>query len=82
MVQKVFPKNMDVIKIKSLLREIPDFPIPVFLKCHHFYKFQGIIFQDIFPIFQDPVAVEMLITHFFAFLNSIVTTKIDVIVGN
>ncbi|KAJ3149957.1 adenine phosphoribosyltransferase [Geranomyces variabilis] len=58
----------DVQLIKSLLKAIPDFPK------------QGILFQDIFPIFQDPTAVETLVTHI---VHRITSTGLqpDVIVG-
>ncbi|KAI9336331.1 phosphoribosyltransferase-like protein [Obelidium mucronatum] len=42
---------------------------------------QGIVFQDIFGIFQDPLAVEMLTTHIVNQLISSNLGKIDVIVG-
>ncbi|KAJ3158439.1 adenine phosphoribosyltransferase [Geranomyces michiganensis] len=58
----------DVQLIKGLLKAIPDFPKP------------GILFQDIFPIFQDPTAVETLVTHI---IHRITSTGLapDVIVG-
>ncbi|KXN69733.1 adenine phosphoribosyltransferase [Conidiobolus coronatus NRRL 28638] len=48
MAQKV---NHDIERLKEKITAIPDFPQP------------GIIFRDIFPIFQDPIAVESLLTH-------------------
>ncbi|KAI9205352.1 adenine phosphoribosyltransferase [Polychytrium aggregatum] len=59
----------DVQYIKSLLRVVPDFPK------------KGIMFQDIFPVFQDPKAVEMLITHIVHHILASGLPKIDVIVG-
>ncbi|KAJ3074458.1 adenine phosphoribosyltransferase [Podochytrium sp. JEL0797] len=59
----------DVAYIKSKLRAIPDFPK------------KGIVFQDIFGIFQDPLAVEMLVTNILQKLNSSNLGKIDAIVG-
>ncbi|KAL7750751.1 High affinity Ca2+/Mn2+ P-type ATPase-like protein [Sorochytrium milnesiophthora] len=52
----------------SLIRAIPDFPQ------------QGILFRDIFPVFQDPVALESLFTHLMAHLFAL-GKKIDVVVG-
>ncbi|KAF8939161.1 adenine phosphoribosyltransferase [Dissophora ornata] len=60
---------MDLKRINSLIREIPDFPKP------------GILFKDIFPLFQDPIAVEMVITHIVNHINTSVEKKVDVIVG-
>ncbi|KAI9314014.1 adenine phosphoribosyltransferase [Zopfochytrium polystomum] len=59
----------DVALIKSKLRAIPDFPK------------KGILFQDIFPLFQDPLAVETLVTHILHHLTSSGLPKIDVVVG-
>ncbi|KAI8621566.1 adenine phosphoribosyltransferase [Chytriomyces sp. MP71] len=59
----------DVAFLRSKLRAIPDFPK------------KGILFQDIFPIFQDPIAVETLVTHIVHHLTSSNLGKIDVIVG-
>ncbi|KAG5458705.1 MAG: adenine phosphoribosyltransferase, partial [Olpidium bornovanus] len=42
---------------------------------------KGVLFQDVFPVFQDPTAVEALITHFVHHINSTHAGKIDVIVG-
>ncbi|KAG0220692.1 adenine phosphoribosyltransferase, partial [Actinomortierella wolfii] len=60
---------MDLQRINSLIRDIPDFPKP------------GILFKDIFPLFQDPVAVEMVITHIVHHINSSLDSKVDVVVG-
>ncbi|KAJ3114869.1 adenine phosphoribosyltransferase [Phlyctochytrium bullatum] len=60
---------MDVEFIKSKLRAIPDFPK------------KGILFQDIFGIFQDPLAVETLVTHIIHHITSSKLPKIDVVVG-
>ncbi|KAJ3046080.1 adenine phosphoribosyltransferase [Rhizophlyctis rosea] len=59
----------DVEKIKSLLRHTPDWPK------------KGILFHDIFPVFQDPQAVEALVTHITHHLLSTGLPKIDVLVG-
>ncbi|CAG8444047.1 9667_t:CDS:2 [Ambispora leptoticha] len=59
----------DIERIRGLIRAIPDFPKP------------GIIFQDIFPIFQDPIAVESLITHLVYHITSTINEKIDVVIG-
>ncbi|KAI8823358.1 adenine phosphoribosyltransferase [Fimicolochytrium jonesii] len=59
----------DIAHIKSLLKAIPDFPK------------KGILFQDIFPIFQDPLAVETLVTNVVHHILSTGLPKIDVIVG-
>lgn len=59
----------DVDRIRALFRPYQDFPK------------KNVLFQDIFPVFQDPVAVEALITHFVHHLNSTHVGKIDVIVG-
>ncbi|KAJ3019808.1 adenine phosphoribosyltransferase [Thoreauomyces humboldtii] len=58
----------DVKLIKSLLKAIPDFPQ------------KGILFQDIFPIFQNPLAVETLVTHIVHHITSN-DLRPDVIVG-
>ncbi|KAF9284529.1 adenine phosphoribosyltransferase [Mortierella alpina] len=60
---------MDLQRINALIREIPDFPK------------QGIIFKDIFPLFQDPIAVEMVITHIVNHINTTIDKKVDVVVG-
>ncbi|TPX40756.1 adenine phosphoribosyltransferase [Synchytrium endobioticum] len=67
-VKKFSQKMADLARIKSLLRQVPDFPK------------KGIMFQDIFPIFLDPVAVEMLVTHITHHITSTLA-RIDVIVG-
>jgi adenine phosphoribosyltransferase len=54
-------------RIKSLLRAVPDFPI------------KGILFQDIFPIFQDPTALRSLVTAICDRVKSL--GNVDVIVG-
>ncbi len=40
-------KQMDIERVKKLIQPTPDFPK------------KGILFQDIFPIFQDPLATEV-----------------------
>ncbi|KAG0254700.1 adenine phosphoribosyltransferase [Mortierella polycephala] len=60
---------MDLQRINALIREVPDFPKP------------GILFKDIFPLFQDPIAVEMVITHIVNYINTTIKDKVDVIVG-
>ncbi|RHZ44103.1 hypothetical protein Glove_759g17 [Diversispora epigaea] len=59
----------DIEKVKSLIRTIPDFPK------------KGISFKDIFPIFQDPTAVETLISYLVNHVNTTINEKVDVIVG-
>ncbi|KAJ3193006.1 adenine phosphoribosyltransferase [Irineochytrium annulatum] len=59
----------DIEYLKSKLRVIPDFPKA------------GINFQDIFGIFQDPLAVETLVSHIVHHLRSSGLPKIDVVVG-
>ncbi|TPX66125.1 hypothetical protein CcCBS67573_g07922, partial [Chytriomyces confervae] len=59
----------DVAFLRSKLRAIPDFPK------------KGILFQDIFPLFQDPLAVETLVTHIVHHLTSSNLAKIDAVVG-
>ncbi|KAF9578030.1 adenine phosphoribosyltransferase [Lunasporangiospora selenospora] len=60
---------MDLQRIGALIRDIPDFPK------------KGILFKDIFPLFQDPIAVEMVITHIVNHINTTIDKKVDVIVG-
>lgn len=60
---------MDIQRINSLIRDIPDFPK------------KGILFKDIFPLFQDPIAVEMVITHIVNHINTTIDKKVDVVVG-
>jgi adenine phosphoribosyltransferase len=59
---------MDIDFLKKKLVAIPDFPR------------KGIMFQDIFPIFQDPIATETLVTHI---VHHILASgaKLDAIVG-
>ena len=56
-------------KLRALVSEHSDFPI------------KGVNFLDVFPIFRDPVATEMLMTDFTAHLLNKHTEKIDVVVG-
>ncbi|CAG8435776.1 16205_t:CDS:2 [Funneliformis caledonium] len=60
---------MDIQEVRSLIKIIPDFPQ------------KGILFQDIFPIFRNPKAVETLITHITDHIVSNIKEKIDVVVG-
>ncbi|CAG8818283.1 5200_t:CDS:2, partial [Dentiscutata erythropus] len=62
-------KMADIEYLRSLIKEIPDFPQ------------EGILFRDIFPIFQDPKATEMLVSHIVNHINTTIKEKIDVIVG-
>ncbi|KAJ2727140.1 adenine phosphoribosyltransferase [Coemansia sp. Benny D115] len=55
-------------QVKALVREYPDFPS------------KGILFRDIFPIFQQPEAVECLVGHFVERIQAL-STKTDVVVG-
>ncbi|PFH51444.1 hypothetical protein AMATHDRAFT_142643 [Amanita thiersii Skay4041] len=64
----------DIELIKSFITSHPDFPK------------KGIVFQDIFPIFRNPLAFETLITHLVHHITSITLPKvpgkkIDVVVG-
>jgi adenine phosphoribosyltransferase len=59
---------MDIEFLKSKLVAIPDFPKP------------GILFQDIFPLFTDPVATETLVTNIVHHITSS-GTAVDAIVG-
>ncbi|RUP51549.1 adenine phosphoribosyltransferase 1 [Jimgerdemannia flammicorona] len=47
----------------------------------HCRPLQGIVFKDIFPVFQDSTAVEALITNFVYHVSSTHTEKVDVVVG-
>jgi len=58
----------DLKLIKSLISEHPDFPQ------------KGILFRDIFPVFRNSVATEMLFTRLIAHIQS-TYGKPDVIVG-
>ncbi|ORX42362.1 adenine phosphoribosyltransferase [Hesseltinella vesiculosa] len=59
----------DIERIKSLLGTHEDFPK------------KGIVFKDMFPVFQDPTAVEALISNIVHHINSTQAEKIDVVVG-
>ncbi|KAI8075099.1 adenine phosphoribosyltransferase [Gongronella butleri] len=59
----------DIERIKSLLGTHEDFPK------------KGIVFKDMFPVFQDPTAVEALICNIVQHINSTYAEKIDVVVG-
>ncbi|KAG9301520.1 hypothetical protein G9A89_008372 [Geosiphon pyriformis] len=59
----------DIQRIRSFIQATPNFPKP------------GIIFQDILSIFQDPIAVEALITHLVYHVTSQISEKVDVVVG-
>ncbi|EPB85729.1 adenine phosphoribosyltransferase [Mucor circinelloides 1006PhL] len=61
--------NHDIERIKSLLGTHEDFPQ------------KGIVFKDMFPVFQDPTAVEALICNIVHHINSTYTEKIDAVVG-
>lgn len=57
---------MKLDEIKNLIRDIPDFPKP------------GIIFKDITPILQNPVACETIVSFFCSRLTN---NKIDCVAG-
>ncbi|KAJ1985385.1 adenine phosphoribosyltransferase [Dimargaris verticillata] len=59
----------DAAYIRSLLRTIPDFPQ------------KGIQFIDIFPLFQSPAAVKMVIDHIVGHVKSSISKSIDAVVG-
>jgi len=64
------PNQMaDIERIKNLLATYNDFPK------------KGFVFKDMFPVFQDPLAVEALITNFVHHVTSTHTEKVDVVVG-
>lgn len=83
------PVAPDVAYLKSLLGVHPDFPLkgaPSPRAVQQLTVRTGIVFLDIFPILQNPVAFESLITHFMAHLFSSTipsssTKKVDVVVG-
>ncbi|KAG2202748.1 hypothetical protein INT47_004772 [Mucor saturninus] len=59
----------DIERLKSLLGTHEDFPQ------------KGIVFKDMFPIFQDPTAVEALICNIVQHINATYEEKIDAVVG-
>ncbi|KAI8081627.1 adenine phosphoribosyltransferase [Halteromyces radiatus] len=61
--------NYDIERIKNLLGTHEDFPK------------KGIVFKDMFPVFQDPTAVEALISNIVQHINSTYPEKIDTVVG-
>ncbi|KAI7873984.1 adenine phosphoribosyltransferase [Lichtheimia hyalospora FSU 10163] len=61
--------NHDIERIKNLLGTHNDFPQ------------KGIVFKDLFPVFQDPTAVEALISNIVHHINSTYSEKIDAVVG-
>ncbi|KAK9763370.1 adenine phosphoribosyltransferase [Basidiobolus ranarum] len=64
-----FKMSHDMERVKNLLRVIPDFPK------------EGIQFQDIFPVFQDPLAVEAVISNFVQHILANNAKNVDVVVG-
>lgn len=81
--------NHDIERIKNLLGTHPNFPKEVPLKREQILRFliltveflQGIVFKDLFPVFQDPTAVEALISNIVHHINSTHAEKIDTVVG-
>ncbi len=66
------PEDLESLKtlIRSHLHQYPDFPT------------KGILFEDIMPIFNSPIAFKSLIKAFVIHLNSkFPNTKIDAIIG-
>ncbi|KAI8337073.1 adenine phosphoribosyltransferase [Chlamydoabsidia padenii] len=61
--------NHDIERIKQLLGTHEDFPK------------KGIVFKDMFPVFQDPTAVEALIANIVHHITSTYPEKIDAVVG-
>lgn len=61
--------NHDIERIKTLLGTHEDFPK------------KGIVFKDMFPVFQDPTAVEALIANIVHHITSTYPEKIDTVVG-
>ncbi|KAJ1845972.1 adenine phosphoribosyltransferase [Coemansia sp. RSA 2708] len=55
-------------QVKALVREYPDFPS------------EGVLFRDIFPIFQDPEAVRSLVAHLVEQIRAQAGT-VDAVVG-
>lgn len=55
--------------IKSKITAHPDFPV------------KGVLFRDIFPVLQDPVALEMVFTKFMTHIVDKFVNTIDVVVG-
>ncbi|KAJ2663687.1 adenine phosphoribosyltransferase [Coemansia sp. RSA 1200] len=55
-------------QVKELIKEYPDFPS------------EGILFRDIFPIFQKPEAVECLANHFVERIRAL-GKSVEVVVG-
>eukprot|EP00053_Salpingoeca_punica_P005688 m.55924 g.55924 ORF g.55924 m.55924 type:complete len:183 (+) comp13358_c0_seq1:39-587(+) len=60
--------NPGVEYVRSLVKQHPNFPIP------------GILFHDVFPVFQEPRAVEIIITNMLAHLTA-KYPRIDAVVG-
>ena len=60
------PSSTDFSEIKSLIRDIPDFPKP------------GIIFKDITPILKDKAAFKKVVD---AIIRSLSGKKIDYVIG-
>ncbi|KAL2919042.1 adenine phosphoribosyltransferase [Polyrhizophydium stewartii] len=60
--------TLTLAEIKNKIRPTADFPK------------KGILFQDIFPIFEDPKATESLVEHIINHLKE-TGTKVDVVVG-
>eukprot|EP00823_Brevimastigomonas_motovehiculus_P004200 TRINITY_DN2710_c0_g1_i1.p1 TRINITY_DN2710_c0_g1~~TRINITY_DN2710_c0_g1_i1.p1 ORF type:complete len:189 (+),score=45.13 TRINITY_DN2710_c0_g1_i1:74-640(+) len=61
-------EDADIAYVKELLTEYKDFPK------------KGVVFRDIFPVFADSKALEMVITRFVYHIQS-TYTKVDMIVG-
>lgn len=59
----------DLSLIRSLITAHQDFPS------------KGILFQDVFPVFRNPKATRMLLTHMTSLLQRSYGAEIDVIVG-
>ncbi|OZJ05690.1 hypothetical protein BZG36_01418 [Bifiguratus adelaidae] len=62
-------KAKDIKRIERLLGTHQDFPK------------KGIVFKDLFPVFQDPVAVESLIANFVHHIHATHDAKVDAVVG-
>jgi adenine phosphoribosyltransferase len=64
--ERLEEQRMSIETIRSLIRDIPDFPKP------------GILFKDITPIFQDPVGLRATVD---LFVERFEDMKIDKIIG-
>ncbi|KAL3900713.1 MAG: hypothetical protein SGCHY_001147 [Lobulomycetales sp.] len=71
----------DIEFIKSKIKIIPDFPQKGIMFQASAFLANCAKLQDIFPVFQDPLAVEALITHIVGHIIEKFGNSVDVIVG-